>query len=324
MPNFIKLWNHSRYQSMDYVLYAMMNSIQWRLRHEVTSRDLLEAYLKECASLNRSDFYGAEPMEDFSFRKNCSSLQWKSPLLSDHVENNQAQALFFPASYKSDTAPTLIILHSLMSASDYGYRRIAKQMNQQGWNVLFPHLPFHYSRKPKNYPQGSLAITADLIRNGETLRQAVKEMRQLIHWARNEGSEKITLLGTSYGGWIASLLMSVEPVDFSILLQPITDIHYATFESPLSYVMASLLKKEGITRDHLDQHAHLTAPTYGKPLCNPEHLFIIGGCYDKISPPNQLRHCSECWKGSIYHEVQQGHFGYHAMKLALELIKQIF
>jgi pimeloyl-ACP methyl ester carboxylesterase len=208
-----------------------------------------------------------------------------------------------------------------MSATDLGYRRIAAQMNRQGWNVLFPHLPFHYSRKPQHHANGALAITADLIRTAETVRQAVQEIRQLMVWSQHRGSRRIGLLATSYGGWVASLLLALEPVDFAILLQPIINLGRATFKSPLARVMGSLLQANGITREHLERHAHLIEPSHVIPLTSPKRIAIIGGKYDRISPTEQLKNFSSSWN-AYYEEVHQGHFGYQAMKRALVMMEQ--
>ena len=67
-----------------------------------------------------------------------------------------------------------------MSATRVGYRRWAAHFNELGWNACFVHLPYHYSRVPRGYWNGELAITADLIRNAEGLRQGVIEVRQLM------------------------------------------------------------------------------------------------------------------------------------------------
>ena len=65
----------------------------------------------------------------------------------------------------------------MLGERHFGYQRIAHRFNENGWNAIFPHLPFHYSRVPRGHFNGALALTANLPRNGETLRQAVKEMR---------------------------------------------------------------------------------------------------------------------------------------------------
>src|SRR6266576_3541017 len=57
---------------------------------------------------------------------------------------------------------------------------------------------------------GELAITPDLIRNAEGLRQGVIELRQVMDALRAEGCHKFGMLATSYGGWIGALLTLVE------------------------------------------------------------------------------------------------------------------
>lgn len=303
------------YFSMDTVMCSMMHWTQWQLRHDTSTKKDLEIYLEKCASLDRNTFFALTPMQDLTIK--TRELSWKSPIETSFLENKHARALFFPASHRTKKTPTLIILHALMSASDRGYRSIAKQMNQRGWNVIFPHLPFHYSRTPRYHLNGALAISTNLIRNGETIRQAVQEIRQLMHWIKNQGSEKIGILATSYGGWIASLLLSLEPVDFALLLQPITHISYATFESPLARVMASLLKAQRVTPEHLEAHGHLTSPLLGKHQSNPKHITILGGTYDRIAPLEHLRKFAKEWDAS-FEEIEQGHFGYAVMQKALK------
>jgi pimeloyl-ACP methyl ester carboxylesterase len=204
-----------------------------------------------------------------------------------------------------------------MSANDLGYRRIANRFNQRGWNVQFPHLPYHYSRRPKGYANGSLAITSDLVRNGETLRQSVIELRQLIGWARQRGSQKIALLATSYGAWVAALTLPLEMTDFTILLQPVVDITHAIFGSPASRMMAGLLKKNGIHGDLIARHAHLSSPLHLTPLTPTDRIAVIGGKYDRLSPVESMKSLCTAWGGARYLEVNQGHFGYHAMHCAL-------
>jgi pimeloyl-ACP methyl ester carboxylesterase len=307
------------YQIMDTVMYGMMNYLQWQLRHEVSSQAALEAYLDYYASWDRPSYFSVLPMEKYAMESNI--ISWESPISSSFVQNNRAQTLFFPVSHKKrEHHPTLIILHALMSTSDHGYRRIAAHMNQRGWNVLFPHLPFHYSRRPKDHANGALTITTDLIRTAQTVRQAVQEIRQLLVWLRTQGSERIGLLATSYGGWVASLLLSLECVDFAVLLQPIIDLNLALFKSPLARMMGSSLRAHGVTHEHLDRHAHLTGPSFATPLTSPERIVLIGGTYDCIAPPEQLKHFCSRWNVA-YEEVAQGHFGYQAMKKALLLME---
>lgn len=305
---------------MDAVMCTMMNGAQWRLRDHAVTRDRLESYLGACDGLDYRRYY-ALPEEDRKrpatvWKREGGHLSWSSPVPGDHPENNTARARLHEAE-SSGKAPTLILIHALMSAHDFGYRRIAARFNRRGWNVFFPHLPYHYSRKPKGYANGSLTITSDLVRNAETLRQSVIELRQLIRWARRRGSDRVALLATSYGAWVAAVTLSLEETDFSILLQPVADVGHATFGSPASRMMASLLRKNGIHRDSIDRHAHLSSPGHLRPLTPPERLTVIGGKHDRLSTPDSLKALCKAWGGARYLEVNQGHFGYGAMRCAL-------
>lgn len=306
---------------MDAAMGSLMNVSQWRLRRHAITRQRLEEYLVQCESMAAEQYY-ATPDENRSLPRpewalEGGILEWHSPLeTSEFPENLMARSLFFESDIQGPR-PTLILLHALMSASDFGYRRIASRFNAKGWNVLFPHLPFHYSRTPRGYANGALTITSDLIRNAETLRQSVIELRQLVRWARDKGAPRTAMLGTSYGGWVASLAMGLEPVDFAVLLQPVADVPHATFQSPASVVMSGLLRADGITPEMLSRHAHLSNPATRPPLAPPERITVIGGTRDRLSPPEALRSLCERWGGACYREVDQGHFGYRAMDLAL-------
>ncbi len=302
---------------MDSLLCGTMNYLQWQLRHEFTTPELLEAYLKKSTDYDLQEFFAAPAMEEATYH--AERIFWKSPLQGNHPENNRSQALFFPSLQNNETAPTLILLHGLMSTGEGGYRKIAHRMNQRGWNVLFPYLPFHYARKIPGYPQGLPAVTANLVRNGETVRQAVQEIRQLIAWSRTQGSQKIGIIGTSYGGWIASLLLAVEKIDHALLLQPIVELGHSTFQSPLSRVVARNLRTRNVTPDYLYRHPYLS-PMQIKPLIANQCITFVGATYDKISPPRFLRECCASWPQATYHEIAQGHFGFAAMRYALGIL----
>lgn len=306
---------------MDAGMCALMNFSQWRLRRHAVTKERLEAYLSDCESLKPPQYYATPDenrtltMPEWSFYGEV--LEWRSPLWrNEHPENCKARALYFRSDIQ-DRCPTLILLHALMSASDFGYRRIAARFNALGWNVLFPHLPYHYSRTPRGYATGALTITSDIVRNAETLRQSVIELRQLLGWARQNGSPRTALLGTSYGGWVAALTLGMERTDFAVLLQPVADVPHATFKSPASAMMSGLLFRNGINPEDLSRHAHLSSPSSLRPLTPPDRITLIGGTHDQLSPPESLRSLCKSWGGARYLEVNQGHFGYRAMKLAL-------
>ena len=316
--------------AMDAVMCALMNRLQWRLRHDTCSREELLAYLDACEPLTREAFYTAPPalIQPMPNSDNSRAgaqypmpLHWPSPVESGFAENDTARALWFVGP-GGPSAPTALVLHALMSASDIGYRRLATWFHARGWNMLFPHLPFHYSRTPRGHRNGALAITAHLPRNAESLRQGVTELRQAMAFLRAQGVQKFGLLGTSYGGWTAALLGFVEAdFEFLTLIQPIIDTEHAIWQNPGAASMRRILTERGIEAGMSLRHAHLSSPLHGEPLTARERITLIAGRYDTVSPASGLRELAEAWKGVNYVEVRQGHFGYAALEEAKRRIE---
>ena len=144
--------------------------------------------------------------------------------------------------------------------------------------------PFIIRAGPRGHLNGELCFTADLILTGDTLRQAVVEIRQLLAWLRAEGSREFGLLGTSYGGWVAALLASLEPdLRFLALLAPMVNIGHALYEGPTSWTIRGQLARAGLERTLVDRHAHLSSPLRAPPAGNgAERTVIIGGTFDRI------------------------------------------
>ena len=143
----------------------------------------------------------------------------------------------------------MLLLHSLMSSSPTGYYRWAEKFNELGWNACFVHLPYHFSRVPTGYWNGELAITPDLIRNAEGLRQGVIELRQIMETLRKHGCREFGMLATSYGGWIGALLTLVESdFRFVALMSPIVNVEHAIWQSPAARRLRRELREANIER----------------------------------------------------------------------------
>ena len=139
------------------------------------------------------------------------------------------------------------------------------------------YLPFHYARTPAGYVNGTLALTSELIRNAETIRQAVMETRQLLELFRSRGTDRFGLIATSYGGWAGSLLLSLEgDFEFAALLQPLADIEDAIWNSPAASAIRSRLRQHQIEPGVSQPHAHLSSPLHGKPLIDPKRIHLVG------------------------------------------------
>src|SRR5262249_52374849 len=209
--------------TVDSLLCASINWLYNRHPLNGHSRQNIERYGTRCERLSPQEYYttpraisgngepDSKPRIEAIRDSRIAKLSWCSPVETEFAANNVARADFLRCNaWKWESAPTVFLLHSLMSASPTGYYRWAEKFNELGWNACFVHLPYHFSRVPTGYWNGELAITPDLIRNAEGLRQGVIELRQIMQSLREYGCREFGVLATSYGGWIGALLALVE------------------------------------------------------------------------------------------------------------------
>jgi pimeloyl-ACP methyl ester carboxylesterase len=297
--------------AVDQLLCGSLALLHRRHAERVSSRDAAEKYFAVCDQQTRAQHFVLPPaLEDFR-RDGPDLISWQSPAhsVARFPMNGRVSVRLFPVRRE---APTVVMLHSLMSASDAGYRIWARRFNALDWNAAFVHLPFHYSRRPPGHLNGELCFTADLILTGDTLRQAVVEIRQLLQWLRAEGSHEFGLLGTSYGGWLAAIVASLEPdLRFLALLAPMVNTEHALYEGPSSWTLRRQLERAGLERSLLERHAHLSSPLRAPPAGDAaERTLIVAGAFDRIVRPSDLVALRDAWPGAELVTVPQAHFGY--------------
>lgn len=315
--------NRSFGWGMDQLLCSFLALLHQRHAGRINSREVVESYLAACEKQSRAEHFALPPaMKNFRAEK-PGVISWDSPALSvaTFPVNGRVQATYFAV---RPEAPTAIMLHALMSVSDTGYRHWARTFNDLGWNAAFVHLPFHYSRRPRGHLNGELCCTADLVLNGDTLRQAVVEVRQLLAWFRAQGSREFGLLGTSYGGWVAAVAASLETdLRFVTLLSPMVNIVHALYEGPTSWVIRRQLNRAGLESSLVERHGHLSSPRRAMPAGNgTTRSLIIAGTYDRIVRLSDLIALRDAWPGCELITLPQGHFGYGMIPRALEWLRE--
>lgn len=310
---------------IDTLMCASLNLLQSRHHLHARSREEMEHYVAACEKLTVENFYAvpndaeiAAPID----AKPGATITWPSPINTNFPANNTARADLFPCA-RGWRAPTVLMFHALMSASHIGYRRYAARFNELGWNACFVHLPYHYSRVPRGYWNGELAITADLIRNAEGLRQAVIEARQLMATLRERGCEEFGLLGTSYGGWIGALVAMVErDFRFVALMAPIVNVEHAIWGSPAARFMRRELRRANIDPFLVARHFHLSSPIHNQPLCDAGRVLFVSGEFDLIARPEDVEEVHGKWRGSELLRVPQGHFGYRMLRETIARLRE--
>ena len=322
--------------TIDSLICASFNLLHTRHRLNGHSREEMERYVAKCERLTAQEYYaapdGIDPFHsasradgapsDVTADSRVTSLRWSSPVKTQFPVNNVAHADFLPCP-KGIGAPTIFLLHALMSTSRVGQHRCAAHFNELGWNVCFVHLPYHFSRVPRGYWNGELAITCDLIRNAEGLRQGVIELRQLMSALRQRGCCEFGVVATSYGGWIGALLAMVErDLRFVALMAPIVNIEHAIWAGPAARLIRRELRQANIEPSLVARHFHLSSPLHNQPLCDSARVLFVSGEFDSIAPAEQIEAIQRKWDGSELLSVRQGHFGYRMMRETIARLKE--
>jgi 1-acyl-sn-glycerol-3-phosphate acyltransferase len=323
-------------RSLDSLLCASINWLHRRHPLNVHSRQEMERYLTACERLSPQQYYvlpeangnngatDSKPAINGIHDSRMAALSWRSPIETEFPANDIARVDFFRTDASTWTkAPTVFLLHALMSSSATGYYRWAEKFNELGWNACFVHLPYHFSRVPTGYWNGELAITPDLIRNAEGLRQGVIELRQLMRSLRGHGCSEFGVLATSYGGWVGALLTLLESdFRFVALMSPIVNVEHAIWHSPAARRIRRELVQANIERTLVARHFHLSSPLHGRPVCDPTRILFVTGEFDSIAPPAEIEAIHQTWRGSELLRVRQGHFGHRMMRETIAHLKQ--
>ncbi len=322
-------------KTVDSLLCASINWLHRRHPLNGHSRQEMERYLTACEPLSPQEYYvpphtngsndrsEPKPVVNGMLDGRMATLSWRSPIETAFAANNTARADLFRTDARSWTeAPTVLLLHALMSSSATGHYRWAERFNALGWNACFVHLPYHFSRVPTGYWNGELAITPNLIRNAEGLRQGVIELRQIMESLREHGCREFGVLATSYGGWIGALLTLVESdFRFVALMSPIVNVEQAIWQSPAAHRIRRELVQANIERALVARHFHLSSPVHGRPLCDPERILFVTGEFDSIAPPAEIEAIHQTWRGSQLLRVRQGHFGHRMLPETIAHLK---
>lgn len=308
-------------QVVDGVSFGFINLLQARGRAGACSAAELSAYAERWATASLEDYYAVPAGASLELTEPGTLARpsaWPSGCPAN--DRTHLEIRLGPRGWES---PTMLLLHGFMSVSDTGYRRWAGVLNEFGWSAIFFHLPYHYGRCPVGSVSGEMALTSNLIRSAEGIRQAVIELRVVCRRLVELGSPRLGVWAMSYGGWVGALLCLLEErLTTAWLLEPITDVDHVVWSSPASVVVRRQLRRRGIGPEQLTPLLRLVCPSYHQPITPSERILLLAGTFDRIAPPEVIRRLHERWQGSHYAEFRQGHIGYQLMPASLQMARE--
>ena len=103
------------------------------------------------------------------------------------------------------------------------------------------------------------------------------------------------MIGMSLGGYTASLWASVGEVDFAVAMIPAVSMARLMWRHGESNPARRRAASAGITEELLEDAFRVHAPTTRAPTIARDHLFVVAGRGDRITPPEQAEALAAHW-----------------------------
>ena len=128
-------------------------------------------------------------------------LTWTSAIETPSAENNKVVAKFFPVNNKR----TAVVVLPHWNAPAESYFGLCELFNKRGISALRLTLPYHESRMPPELERADYLVAPNVGQTLQSVRQAVLDTKAAVRWLKNEGYERVGIVGTSIGSCVAFL-----------------------------------------------------------------------------------------------------------------------
>ncbi len=126
-------------------------------------------------------------------------LTWTSGIETPSLENNTAFAAYFP--HETNRKAAVVVLPH-WNAKAGTYFDLCKFFNKVGLSALRLTLPYHEERMPPELERADYLVAPNVGRTLQSLRQSVVDTRSAVAWLKQQGYEKVGVVGTSIGSCV--------------------------------------------------------------------------------------------------------------------------
>ncbi len=159
-------------------------------------------YLPEVSDYKLSSEFRLQAASDDKqsrLKSEHKTLTWTSAIETPSIENNTAYAQFFPHSENKKSA-VVVLPH--WNAKAGTYFDLCKFFNKVGVSALRLTLPYHEERMPPELERADYLVAPNVGRTLQSLRQSVVDTRAAVRWLKQQGYEKVGVVGTSIGSCV--------------------------------------------------------------------------------------------------------------------------
>lgn len=156
------------------------------------------------------EFFALPAIPDFQL--DGDQLTWTSAIHTPAAENNLARARYFPVRPKKARQPrSAVVVLPQWNAQPNSHVEACRIFNFIGMSALRLTLPYHQERRPPELERADHLVSTNVGRTIQSMRQAVLDTRAAVRWLKEQGYERVGILGTSVGSCIAFLAFAHEP-----------------------------------------------------------------------------------------------------------------
>ena len=133
-------------------------------------------------------------------------LRFTSSVKTPYAENDRVNARWYPARGRR-----AIVLLPHWNADALAYGSLCRVLNLLGIAVLRMSMPYHDIRMPAETRRADYAVSANIGRTMNALRQGVIDARCCLDWLEEQGYSQMGIVGTSLGSCYAFITAAHDP-----------------------------------------------------------------------------------------------------------------
>jgi dienelactone hydrolase len=133
-------------------------------------------------------------------------LRFTSPVVTPYPENNLVNARWFPARGRR-----AVVLLPHWNSDAISYSSLCQVLNWMGIAVLRLSMPYHDIRRPAEIDRADYAVSANIGRTLDSVRQGVVDVRCCLDWLEAHGYNRLGIVGTSLGSCYAFIATAHDP-----------------------------------------------------------------------------------------------------------------
>ncbi len=152
-----------------------------------------------------------------------------------------------------------------------------------GYHIYFFTLPYHHERaSSQSLFNGELMISSDINRTLLAVKQAVTDLRALIHWIKKNRAGQIVLIGVSLGGFVTNLTSVLEnQIDYLVSIMYTNSLADTVWKTRSGKYIRQDLEHNGLTYNQLKRYWAITDPSLFQPKISKEKILLVSGKYDQ-------------------------------------------